>query len=224
MNNHIRSHKSESKKKLICIAVILALLPTCAYLARHPILRTVGNFLIVNDTLKKSDVIVVLEGSRDRMEEAVRLVKVGSAENIVVSGSRPSSRGEIERNMRHEAGRLGITLPDIIWEEKSRHTFEHPIYVKPILKERGFHSAIVLSSPYHMRRAAMLFDRTFRGEDIELTYRYVRESGFDPDQWWKDPGMRKLVGLEYLKLGVNFWGRGFSAFVVEHLCKVDNNQ
>ena len=211
-------------RKYLGLFIALIAVSLVVYLARYPILRAVGNFLIVDDTLKKSDVIVVLEGSRDRMEEAVRLLKEGTAEHILISGSRTSSRGHIESQMRREAGRFGISLPEIIWEEQSRHTFEHPIYVKPILKERGFHSAIVLSSPYHMRRAAMLFERTFRGEDIELIYRYVRDSGFDPDQWWKDPGMRKVVGLEYLKLGVNFWGRGFSAFVVEHLCKVDNNQ
>lgn len=200
-------------KKALWLIIGVLVLTLTVYLARHRILRAIGGFLVVEDELRESDVIVVLVGSPERMREAIRLVKDDRADRIIISGSTPASRGYITNILTEEAQHLGIALPDIIWEEESRHTFEHPLYVKPILKEHNFRSAIILSSPYHMRRSAMLFDRVFREEDITLTYRYVRDSGFDPDHWWRDSGMRRQVGSEYLKLAVNFWGTRVNRFV-----------
>ena len=80
--------------------------------------------------------------------------------------------------MRTQAMRLGVPLESIILEPKARHTYEHPIFVKPIMQAHGFRSAIVVSSTYHMRRSAILFNRTFKNSGIELIYYPAEESWF----------------------------------------------
>ena len=176
------------------------------FLAREPILGAMGSFLVVKDELKKSDVIVVLGGGdNERVEEAARLYNKGFSGHIIMSG------GSAEM-MKRQTVALGVPQESIILEPKARHTYEHPIFVKPIMQARGFRSAIVVSSTYHMRRSAILFNRAFKNNGIELTYHPARESWFKIEGWWKNTDSREAVREEYIKmLGSIFGNRVYKA-------------
>ena len=200
------------KGNLLVVAGILVFV-LIVFLARVPIRKAIGSFLVVEDELKKADVIVVLSGESDRVVEAARLYKQGLAGYIIMSGGSFDNKASIAVVMRNQAVRLGVPAEDIIVEPEAMSTYQHPIFVKPIMQARGFQSAIVVSSPFHMRRSAMLFDRVFRKSGIELIYHPAQDSWFDADNWWTNSASRKAVRLEYVKLAVNVWGVGFSEFI-----------
>ncbi len=131
-------------------------------LARESILRTAGSFLVLQDELKKADVIVVLAGDNERVKQGVALYKAGFSKYIIMSGGSTTSEVSSAEKMKEQVLRLGVPEDVVILEPKTKHTHNHPIFVKPILVKEGFKSAIVVSSPYHMRRASLSFNRTFR--------------------------------------------------------------
>ncbi|MBZ0165842.1 MAG: YdcF family protein, partial [Candidatus Omnitrophica bacterium] len=94
------------------------------FLFRVPIFKAMGAFLLVQDDIKKADVIVVLGGDRERVTEAVRLYQSGFAPYIIMTGgsSEPETASMAER-MKGEASRLGVPENKIIVEPKSMHTY-----------------------------------------------------------------------------------------------------
>ena len=194
-------------KQIALLVFVIFIIGFCLFLARKPIFRLMGSFLVVQDELKKADVIVVLGGENSRVEEAAHLYKQGFAGYMIMTGKR------VAEGMKRSAVRSGVPAEDIIVEPEAASTYQHPIYIKPIMEARGFKSAIVVSSPYHMRRSAMLFDRAFRKTGVELIYHSQQDGWFDPDRWWKEAVSRRAVKMEYAKLAVNFFGNGFSRFV-----------
>ncbi len=188
------------KRILWCITGFL-LIVFLLVLARGPILRAVGSFLVVQDELKKADVIVVLAGdSNERVKQGVALYKAGFSKYIIMSGGSTTSEVSSAERMKKQALRLGVPEDAIILEPKSLHTYDHPIFVKPILLKKGFKSAIVISSPYHTRRTSFLFNRNFRRSGIELIYYPVQDSYFKVDDWWKRDYTRRIVLQEYMKM------------------------
>lgn len=172
------------------------------FLARKPVLTAVGAFLVVQDPLEKVDVIIVLSGGLERVEEAARLYREGFSQKLFLSGP--------VGTMVDEAVRAGVHSNDILSEQKAAHTYEHPLFVKPILEQHNYKSAIIVSSPYHMRRSKILFNSVFKKSGIHLVYRPVRDHWFDPNNWWKNKSGRSVVISEYKKLLVNMFGAKFS--------------
>ena len=172
---------------------------------------------MVQDELKQADVIVVLSGDSERVKEAVNLYERGFSRYMIMSGGSSRSAVSMAERMKEQAVRLGVPDEAIILEPKAQHTYDHPVFVKPILRARGFQSAIVVSSPFHMRRSAMLFNRSFRNSGVELIYHPVRESWFKVEYWWKRTRSRRIVLREYMKMSVNVFGIRASEIVGEFI-------
>ena len=200
-------------KQILWFVTGLFIIVLCLFLARESILRAMGSFLVVQDELKKADVIIVLSGESNRVVEAADLYKKGLADYLIMTGGSSDGKVSLSEGMRRHAVSLGVPRESIILEPKAASTYQHPELVKPIMQALGFKSAIVVSSPYHMRRSAMLFDRVFHKSGIELMYYPVQGGWFDPDSWWTKAVSRRAVKMEYAKLAVNVWGTRFSEFV-----------
>ncbi len=54
---------------------------------------------------------------------------------------------------------MGVSEKYIIEEGKSKDTYENSYYTKQILEKKGFTSPILVTSPYHMRRAVFSFHK-----------------------------------------------------------------
>ncbi len=74
--------------------------------------------------------------------------------------------------------------------------------MRDIMRERHLRSALLVTSPYHQRRASIEFARAFAGKD--LTFRNVPadDPSWDPTFWWLDPVARDLTLRELAKLSV----------------------
>ncbi|MBC7346985.1 MAG: YdcF family protein [Clostridia bacterium] len=64
--------------------------------------------------------------------------------------------------MARQAGSLGVPRQDVVLERRAASTYENAVHSLEILKERGWHSAIVVTSPYHLRRTRFILERVLR--------------------------------------------------------------
>ena len=167
------------------------------------VLVGIGHWLDVSDPLAKADAIVAISGDTGaRAETAIALWKQGYAPLLIFSGgsSDPQSVASAEL-MKRAAVAAGVPANAIGVEGASATTEENAERVAELMKSRGLVSAILVTSPYHQRRAAMLFEREFGR--VALTFRNhpADDPEWDPNLWWTADPSRSLTLLELAKLG-----------------------
>jgi uncharacterized SAM-binding protein YcdF (DUF218 family) len=171
----------------------------------------IGHVLDVEDLLAPADVIVALSGDTGaRTETAVDLWKRSYAPLILFAGAAedPDSvaSGEI---MKREAVALGVPDSAILVEPSSNTTEENAQLVASLMKAHGLVSAILVTSPYHQRRAANLFAQAFGPEDLRFSNYPARDPQWDPNTWWLHEPARTLTAVELAKLSVEVASSAF---------------
>ena len=68
----------------------------------------------------------------------------------------------------------------------------------------GVDTLLLVSSPFHTRRAYWIFDRTFSGSAIEIRMSAAPEPRFDATNWWQSERGFLTFFNEYLKLAYYF--------------------
>ena len=166
-------------------------------------LVVLGHALAVEDPLVKSDVIVAVSGDNGpRTATAVALWKEGIAPLLLFSGasSDPDSVSSAEL-MKREAVKQGVPEAAILIEPLSATTEENAKRTAELMSERGLHTAILVTSPYHQRRAALLFGRAFAPAGLSFRNHPADDPTWDPDRWWLHEPSRTLTLVELAKLG-----------------------
>ncbi len=184
-------------KILIAFALISALL----YIGHGFILEKAGRYLYYKDELKPADVIVVLAGEEtERVEHGAKLFKEGWArkDRIILAGGPLVWRYTWASLMKEHAMYLGVPKNAILLEDKSRTTEEDARFTKEIMNKHGYKSCILVTSPYHSRRATKIF-RRIMGDGIKIISSPSDESWFKFDEWWKRKRDRAQVLNEYSK-------------------------
>lgn len=94
-----------------------------------------------------------------RAIEGVRLLKSSGSKYLVVTGQTPKSKDPwSETATVHKfAGEWDIPEDRIILEESAQNTYENAQNLKPILEKYGIHNFYLVTSGFHMRRAADVF-------------------------------------------------------------------
>ena len=169
---------------------------TCALLV------ALGHLLDVEDPLRPADAIVALSGDTGpRTETAVDLWRHQYAPIIIFAGASqdPTSvaSGQL---MKREAMSLGVPEAAILVEPSSSTTEENA---------RGLTAAILVTSPYHQRRAANLFEREFGPADLTFANYPARDPLWDPNTWWLHEPARTLTIVELAKLSVEVASTAF---------------
>lgn len=160
-----------------------------------------GKFLVVNEKVEKSDVIIVLSGDRGfRMEKSAELYHKGYSQYIMISGGKVYDDMTIAQLMKEHAMKLGVPEKAIIIEDKADSTYENAVFSEELVKKLNFRSAIVVSSNYHMRRVKMLFDREYKDTDVSLTFIAANDPIFNQERWWNSNKSVMTVITEYIKL------------------------
>jgi uncharacterized SAM-binding protein YcdF (DUF218 family) len=166
---------------LLALAVLLA--AACFFFPK--------TFLCVDSGPARADVIVVLGGStaHERALRAIELYQQQAAPRILISGA-----GDAEINRRIFL-RNGIPASAIQVESKSRTTQQNAVFSLQILRAENVHSAIIVTTWYHSRRALHTFEHF--GDGIKF---YSRPSYFWTQRSeWRDYFFRHVY-LEYAKL------------------------
>ena len=178
---------------------------TCALLA------AIGHILDVEDPLRPADTIVALSGDTGaRTETAVDLWKRRYAPIIIFAGASedPNSvaSGEL---MKRDAIAMGVPEAAILVEPSSNTTQENALLVAELMKSHGLASAILVTSPYHQRRASDLFAKEFAPAKLTFTNYPARDPQWDPNTWWLREPSRTRTAVELAKLSVEVMSSTF---------------
>ena len=156
-----------------------------------------GRFLTKEDPLEKSDAIAVLSGTRlDRPLEAVDLYQAGYAPAIVLTYEIPeralgaaATRGvtlpaEVDE-ARDVMIKLGVPASAIIQPARIHdNTAQEAQTLHQLAHQHGWRRIIVVTSPYHLRRAAFAIRRELNGTNVEVEMRGTRYEPAHPERWW----------------------------------------
>ena len=126
--------------------------------------------LIHNEQPRPADVIIVLGSgthtggdhlgpqAKQRVLEGLALAKKNFASTIIMSGGRDRNTNLVESDeMVAYALRQGHSAATIIAEEHSRDTYENAKFSLMIMRDQGWKTVLVVTSPYHTWRACRIF-------------------------------------------------------------------
>jgi uncharacterized SAM-binding protein YcdF (DUF218 family) len=188
------------------LAVILVL--TVLYLARHPIFRLVGEGWVVEDTLERSDAILVLSDDNfyaDRATHACQVYRQGLAPVVVASGRRLRPYAGIAELIEHDLIERGVPKDKILRvAHDADNTREEAITLAQVAKQKKWRSVIVVTSNFHTRRARYIFSHVFP-KDINIRITGARDGDFDPERWWEKRISVKDLSREIAGMIVAIW-------------------
>jgi uncharacterized SAM-binding protein YcdF (DUF218 family)/glycosyltransferase involved in cell wall biosynthesis len=144
-------------------------------------------------------------GYQERVKTAVDLYHAGFAPRMVFESGYAFTFKEAEV-MRDVAMRLGVPDSAIVLETQGAHTHDYVIRVRDVLRARQWRRILLVSSPYHMRRALLVWRK--QAPDIEVVATPVPRSQFYTHS--RGANLDQLRGLarEYGALIV-YWWRGW---------------
>lgn len=199
---------SKRKWKTIVFGGFYFLLIFSIWFFRYSILRGIGNFLINEDELKKSEVMFVLGGrAYERGNEAVKIFKQGYAHKIVcTSGNFPSDYLALDLPyLESDATKVNITRQGIddglvtaIHEGTS--TFEEAEIILKYCEKNQISSCIILSSKFHTGRAKKVFEKKLKAAKIDFIIRGAPAADYDENKWWESEYGLINVNNEYIKM------------------------
>ena len=178
-----------------------------------PILIRLGRYLIVAHQPESSDLIVCLSGGNVERGLAVAdAYQEGLAGRIFIAREEPpdgyallKKRGvnypeSIDLFMMILEG-LGVPRSALLTSDRPvKSTFDEAEIISEIVKERGYRSLIIITSPPHSRRAWLTFRKSIEESDVRILMLPSRYSEFRPEDWWKRRRYVKTVIIEYQKL------------------------
>jgi uncharacterized SAM-binding protein YcdF (DUF218 family) len=130
---------------------------------------TIAPPLKLAEAPRRADAIVVFAGGvgergqvgggyQERVKHAVELYRARHASHLVFSSGFVWAFREAEV-MKALAVSLGVPAGDIVLEERAANTWENVTFTHRLLTREGWRSILLVSSPYHMRRAMLTFRR-----------------------------------------------------------------
>ncbi len=160
-----------------------------------------GFYLSPQSRLSKSDAIIAISGGEtdSRTLEAVKLYQEGWAPHIIFSGAAldPNSPSNA-RAMRQIA--LARKVPDnaITLDETSTNTDQNAAGVGTLVKKYNYHKVILVTSPYHQRRASIDF-RAALGSGVSILNHSTTDQAWRRAHWWATDYSRMLTFSELQK-------------------------
>jgi len=165
-----------------------AALAVLAYvvLFQTPFLWSVAEPLRVVDPPRRADAIVVFAGGvgesgtagggyQERVRHAVDLYQAGYAPRMVFSSGFVFAFQEAEV-MRLLAVSLGVPASAIVLEKRASSTLGDICNVRDMMRAAGAHAVLLVSSPYHMRRAVLTWRK--QAGDIDVIASPVERSQY----------------------------------------------
>ena len=144
-------------------------------------------------------------GHLERLKQAVDLYKAGYARSLVFSSGYVFSFKEAEV-MRALAVDQGVPSTQIILEVQATNTYENVVFTNRILRERRWQRILLVSSPYHMRRATLVWHKT--APDVAVVPTQPFSSQFYEHGMGASLEQVRGIVWEYAAL-VSYWWRGW---------------
>src|SRR5215469_28358 len=192
----------------LAVALAIVILFFFLYLVRHPIFRFIAESWVVEDPLNKADALIVLSDDdfyADRATRAAELFREGKASLVVASGRRLRPTAGIVELMEHDLIERGVPKDKILRvAHDGESTLDDAETLANLAKAKKWHTAIVVTSNYHTRRARYIFQHVFpHGIDVRVAS--ARDADFDPQAWWVKRKSTNLFMREILGMMVTIW-------------------
>jgi uncharacterized SAM-binding protein YcdF (DUF218 family)/glycosyltransferase involved in cell wall biosynthesis len=147
------------------VVIIAGLLAGYGVLFETPFVWWAAEPLRMAETPHQADAIVVFAGGvgesgkagggyQERVRRAVELYREGHARRLVFSSGYAFAFAEAEV-MRELATNLGVPDDAIVLETRAASTLDNVVFTSRILEGEGRRSALLVTSPYHSRRAVL---------------------------------------------------------------------
>jgi uncharacterized SAM-binding protein YcdF (DUF218 family) len=181
--------------KLLKASLYLALI-LCLLL----VLANAGRWLVINQPPRRADVIIVLSGGPGRTQMGINLYRQGYAPWLLFTDS--------DSTMKARAVAGGVPAQAVILEDQADSTYGNALYSKALMGQHGLHSAVVVSSDYHMLRARLTFQRVFKNTGVAFTFTAIPDRRFNAGKGWWTSGtnirhvLREYGGIAALYLGL----------------------
>lgn len=200
--------------RLCKIIYALILLGLAIYLTLYAIIAKHAYQALANPPTAKADAALVL-GNRaylngapnpcltGRVDEGVRLAKLGLVQTLVMTGGVDVEDGRIEAlTMETHAKQLGFT-GQIMLESRSSSTLENFTFSRPILETAGTKSVVIVSEPYHLWRVQKLVEAGHLGQNFNVSYAAA------PSFCWTKWGMGFKGALREPLAIINNYAKGY---------------
>ena len=202
--------------RLLVLIVLLALI-FVLYMLRRPILQFAAEYLIVEDPMQPSDVLIVLGGDNayaDRAARAAELYRGRWAARVVASGPplRPyASQADLTYKDLVERGVPAESL--IRFAHTAQNTHEEAQALRRLVAERGWERVLIVTSNHHTRRSRYIFRRVFPAS-VQVRVVSAPDQQFDPATWWHTRSGQKLFLYEWAGVLISLWElRGYEEHV-----------
>lgn len=142
----------------LCFLALFAQALVCAWLVYHQ-----GQIKAPG----KADAAVILGAAawgknpspvfRERIRHGIHLYQQGRVAKLIFTGGSPKAGFMTEAEVgRRYAIAHGVPKEVILFENRSRDTYQNLANLLPILKENELDSLIIISDPYHLARAMVM--------------------------------------------------------------------
>ena len=173
-----------------------------------------AKWLIVEAPLEHADAIVLLSGSStyfERAQVAALLFKQGKADRIILTNdNRQGGWSSVEQRnpffyerTKRELQRQGVPESGIeVIMTPVHSTRDEAERLREYNSTHPLSSLLIVTSPYHSRRALRTFQRILRDANVHIGLEHPA-TGFQspqPSKWWLKPRGWQMVPYEYLKL------------------------
>lgn len=169
-------------------------------------LRGAGAFLITGDALERADAVVVLGGGDDqRVHAGVDLIQNSYASVLILTEPGELEPGgglgsQVFRSVAIESGLPPSAI--LITDQVASSTAEEAQAVLALMAERGFHSVIVVTEPYHTQRTRLIFRRAFASSGYTARIYPVQGHWFRSNTWFLSAEGWGHALREYAKLAL----------------------
>jgi uncharacterized SAM-binding protein YcdF (DUF218 family) len=187
-----------------CLALITLL---CAGLLALAIFALqIDHFLNVDEPPAPADAIVVLASNPKRIQHAVNLYTQGYAPVVVFTDAMYKDAGlACSSALLDVPAAQALGLPGdavVIADDKVTSTYDEAVAVHALVEDHGWRRLIVVTDPFHTRRAAATFRALIPG--VTITASATPDASYDPQHWWRSEEGVMAVITEIGKL-VFYW-------------------
>jgi uncharacterized SAM-binding protein YcdF (DUF218 family) len=142
-----------------------------------------------------ADALVVFTGDDARIATAMRLLATKVGSRLLISGVNTRTSKAALRSLAPGHAELFECCVDLgHWAQDTIGNAEE---TRAWANIHHFRSLIVITSDYHMPRSLTELRRVLPG--VALVPYPVVSSGFQAEQWWRDPQSTRLLVSEYMK-------------------------
>jgi len=161
-----------------------------------------ASWLVVDNDAEPADAAVVLGGGGgSRLAKGLALFEQGQVKTLILVDTKARSwDGMLARlcpECREEGKPITILTGSINTLTDAQLVHEHCV-------RRGIERIVVVTDPYHSRRASIMFGRQFADSGIRVTTVSSGDYGdrrSPAEPWWRDEGTLRMVWAEAGKIG-----------------------